>query len=128
MNELIFWWSIASTILNVGLLLISAWLISADKEREKRKNSQVKIWQQDANGLSQSLKRMVRDVHDGLYSSTQDMANSIWALEAVAFSLYQSLYEERCVTDEEYKDLQKEFAEIWKKSQNSQAESKTGTK
>ncbi|MCL5094326.1 MAG: hypothetical protein M1355_04310 [Patescibacteria group bacterium] len=117
MNEnLLFWWSVISTVLNVGLLLASVWLLSAEKERAKRKNSQVKIWQQDANGLSAALQRMISDVHNGLYTTTQDMANTLWALQALAFSLYQSLFEERAITEDEYKQQQKELVEEYKKS------------
>lgn len=48
-------------------------------------------------------------MHAGNYSTIQDMASAIWALETSAFSLYQSLYEERTLTDEEYKERQKKI-------------------
>ena len=39
----------------------------------------------------------------------QDVVNSVHAVDASAFALYQSLYEERVLTEEEYKKDQKEM-------------------
>jgi TPP-dependent pyruvate/acetoin dehydrogenase alpha subunit len=72
---------------------------------------------QDANGISQGLPRIVKDILDRRCSSTDDMANSIWFLQESVFALHQSLYEERCVTEEEFKQLQQELKEQVKKQQ-----------
>ncbi len=73
---------------------------------------------QDANGIQTALARIVRDNLDKRYSSTNDMANATWAVHSSAFALYQSLYEERCVTEEEFKEQQKELKEELKKNQS----------
>ncbi|HQT82558.1 MAG: hypothetical protein B7W98_01550 [Parcubacteria group bacterium 20-58-5] len=111
MDNLFFWWSIVSTVLGVLLLAGTIWqYLTARNEREKTK-AQVKVWMQDANGVSQSLSRIVSDNLAGRYSSTNDVCNTIWSVQANAFALYQSLYEERCVTEEEYKARQKKLSD-----------------
>lgn len=115
--DFFFWWSVVSTIIGIGLLCFSIYqMVTADSEK-KRKKDQVKVWMQDANGVSQGLLRIVQDNLDKRYSTTNDMANSVWVLQACAFSLYQSLYEERCVTEKEYKQLQQELKERVKQQQ-----------
>lgn len=66
---------------------------------------------QDANGVHWGLQRIVQDNLDKRYSSTNDMANAVWATDSSAFALYQSLYEERCVTEKDYTQEQKEIRE-----------------
>lgn len=110
-----FWWSIISTVIGIALLCVTIWQTKAALDEKKRSKSQVKIWMQDANGISLAMQRIIRDNLDGRYSSTNDIANAIWALHTPAFALYQSLYEERCVSEEEYKEQQKEFQEEIKK-------------
>ncbi|MES2087385.1 MAG: hypothetical protein V4467_00125 [Patescibacteria group bacterium] len=116
MNEFIFWWSVVSTILSVILLCASVWQYSKAQNQEEKTKSQVKVWMQDASGLSQALSRIVSDNLSGRYHSTNDVCNAIWAVHASAFALYQSLYEERCVTEEEYKERQKAMMEKTEKS------------
>lgn len=115
-NQFLIWWSILSTVIALLLLGWDIWQFSAARKEEKQKKSQVKIWQQDANGISVGLKRIVIDADQGKYSSVKDVASAIWSLEASAFSLYQSLYEERLLTEEEYKQQQKELVEEYKRS------------
>lgn len=112
-----FWWSVVSTIISIILIGFSIWQYLKARYSEERGRAQVKIWMQDANGISQGLVRIVQDNLDNRYTSTNDMANSVWSLQSASFSLYQSLYEERCVTEEEFKQLQKELQEKVKKSQ-----------
>ena len=116
-----FWWSMFSTTIGVILLCVTIWQTKAARDEKKRSSSQVKIWMQDANGISLAMQRIVRDNLDGRYSSTNDLANSIFALQTTAFALYQSLYEERCVTEEEYKEQQKKFQEEFEKLRQSPA-------
>lgn len=116
-----FWWSMFSTTIGVILLCVTIWQTKAARNEKKRSSSQVKIWMQDANGISLAMQRIVRDNLDGRYSSTNDLANSIFALQTTAFALYQSLYEERCVTEEEYKEQQKKFQEEFEKLRQSPA-------
>ncbi len=111
-----FWWSVVSTIIGVILLCLSIWQTARAQSEKNRKKDQIKIWMQHADGVSQGLKRIARDNLDKRYSSTQDIANAVWALEANAFALRQSLYEERCVTEPEYKLQQKEIMEQLKKN------------
>ena len=48
------------------------------------------------------------------------MANTLWALESMAFALYQSLYEERFLDEGEFikdqKELKEDLKEIAKKN------------
>lgn len=115
--DFFFWWSVVSTIIGIILLCFSVHEKVTASSEKQRKKDQVKIWMQDANGISLALLRIVQDNLGKRYSSTNDMANAVWGLQASAFSLYQSLYEERCVTEEEYKQLQQELKEQVKKQQ-----------
>lgn len=73
--------------------------------------AQVKVWMQDANGVSNALNRIVVDNLQHRYSTTNDVCNAVWAIHATSFALYQSLYEERCVTEKEYKERQRKISE-----------------
>ncbi len=117
MQDFFFWWSVVSTILSVIFLGVSIWQIVDGRKQKERSNAQVKIWMQDANGITQALGRIIQDNLGGRYSSTNDVCNTIWAVHASSFALYQSLYEERAVTEDEYKQQQKEFKEQLKKQQ-----------
>jgi len=110
--DFFFWWSVVSTILSIILLCFSIWQYQKGQNQEEKIKAQVKVWMQDANGLSIGLKRIVGDNLAKRYSTTNDVCNAIWGVEASAFALYQSLYEERCVTEEEYKARQKKVADI----------------
>jgi hypothetical protein len=117
-ESFLFWWSVISTIIAIATTIGSVWLLcisikqATQAESEKnRKKDQVKIWMQHAEGISKGMRRIVNCNLDSRYSSVKDVANSIFALEASAFALRQSLYEERCVTEQEYKQQQKK---LWK--------------
>ena len=112
MQDFLFWWSVVSTILGVLLLCFSIWQYKEGENQKEKIKAQVKVWMQQANGLQQSLNRVVNDNLNKRYSSTDDVCNTIWAIERSAFSLYQSLYEERCVTEEEYKEHQNQIASV----------------
>jgi hypothetical protein len=128
MNGFLFWWSVISTIIAIATTFASVWLLcisikqagQAESERNRKKD-QVKIWMQHADGVSMGLKRIVKDNLDKRYSSTKDIANAVFALEASAFALRQSLYEERCVTEPEYKLQQKEIMEELKRNAENSA-------
>lgn len=107
-TEIFFGWSIIST-------LIGIWQFFENKNQKEKIKVQVKVWMQDANGISLGLKRIVRDNIDKRYSTTNDVCNAVWAIESSANALYQSLYEERCVTEEEYKIRQKKIADMVEK-------------
>src|SRR2546428_429050 len=122
-ESFLFWWSVVSTIIAIATTVGGVWLLcisikqAVEAESEKnRKKDQVKIWMQHADGISMGLKRIVRDNLDKRYSSTNDIANAVFSLEASAFALRQSLYEERCVTEPEYKQQQKEIMEELKRN------------
>ena len=132
MDAFLFWWSVVSTIIAIATTVGGVWLLCKSikqaevAESEKnRKKDQVKIWMQHADGVSLGLKRIVRDNIDGRYSSTKDIASAVFALEASAFALRQSLYEERCVTEPEYKQQQKEIMEKLKSNITASSQSKT---
>lgn len=111
------WWSIISTILGLGFVGVSIWQHWTSRSQIEKNKAQVKVWMQDANGIRQALQRIVRDNLDGRFSSTNDMGNAVWSIEANAGALYQSLYEERCVTEEQYKTRQKILADLLDKKQ-----------
>ena len=115
--DFFFWWSIVSTLMSLGLVIFSVWQYWQNRSQTEKNRAQIKVWMQDANGISLALKRIVRDNLDHRYSSTNDISNAIWSIEATTFSLYQSLYEERCVSEEEYRDKQRKIAEILDKRQ-----------
>jgi len=69
---------------------------------------------QQANGVHFACQRIVQDNLDKRYSTTSDIANAIWSLDSTAFSLYQSLYEERCIDEEDYKKEQVEIRQQFK--------------
>lgn len=104
---------IVSISINVVLIAISFGLTVATWKERQRRNSQVKIWMETANGLHMALARIIQDKWNNLYSSVHDVTNAVNAVHASAFSLYQSLYEERVLTEREYKERQKK---IWEKT------------
>lgn len=114
-NNFNFWYSIFSTVIGIILLVTSVGLIIKSWLDSKNQKVQVKIWMQDANGISLSLQRIVKDNLDGRYSSTNDIANAIWSIQASAFALYQSLYEERCISEKEFIEDQQRLREDLRK-------------
>ncbi|OGD68371.1 hypothetical protein A3I18_01655 [Candidatus Campbellbacteria bacterium RIFCSPLOWO2_02_FULL_35_11] len=112
MENFFLWWSVVSTLIGVILLCFSIWQYKDGKNQSDKIRAQVKVWMQEANGLSEALRRIVSDNLEKRYSTTDDVCNAVWALQISAFSLYQSLYEERCVTEEEYKARQKKIADM----------------
>lgn len=111
LESLTFWWSIVSTVIGVLLLCVTISQVIIARYERKRSSSQVKIWMQDANGIVIAMQRIVSDNLEHRYSTTNDMANTVFSLQATASALFQSLYEERCVTEEEYKMQQKKYKE-----------------
>lgn len=109
MYDFFFWFSVVSLFINVILILISVGLFVANRKEKERRNSQVKIWMQSSNGITQGLERIIQDKWNNFYSSVQDMANTVHSLHASSFALYQSLYEERAITEEEYRKEQSEI-------------------
>ena len=116
--DFITWWSIVSTVIGVILLCVTIWQFLVSRNKGITQKAQVKIWMQEANGLSIALGRIIGDNLSGRYNSTNDVCNAIWAVQASAFALYQSLYEERCISEKEYKERQKKIAEIIEKEQS----------
>ncbi len=106
------WFSIASLVLNVLLIVLSVALAVNSWKADKRSKSQVKIWMEQANGLNQALLRIIQNKWAGLYSTVADVTNSVHIAQAASFSLYQSLYDERVVSEENYKARQEK---LWKK-------------
>ena len=123
--DFFFWWSIVSTLTGLAFAAISIWQYWENKSQLEKNKAQVKVWMQDANGIRTALQRVVRDNLDKRYSSTDDMGNSVWGIEATAAALYQSLYEERCVTEEEYRERQRKLAELLDKKQFAELETET---
>ena len=120
--DFFFWWSIVSTLVGFFFVVFSLWQYWGNRSQVEKNKAQIKVWMQDANGIRNAIQRVVRDNFDGRYSSTNDMGNAIWSIEANAGSLYQSLYEERCVTEEEYRARQKKIGELLDKKQFAQLE------
>ena len=126
--DFFFWWSIISTLIGLIFMAISIWQYWENQSELKKNKAQVKVWMQDANGIRSALQRIVQDNLSKRYSSTNDMGNAVWSIEATAGSLYQSLYEERCVTEEEYRARQKKLADIVEAQQFEQLKSRSNDK
>ncbi len=123
--DFFFWWSVISTVIGILLLIVSIWQYFKAKAQENKVQAQVKVWMQDANGIGGALNRIVVDNASGRYSSANDVCNAVLAVHSCANALYQSLYEERCVTEEEYRARQKRLADAIDKQQMQQLESKS---
>lgn len=104
-----FWFSIISLAINVILIMFGVGLLVANRKERERRNAQVKIWMQGANGVQEALQRIIQDKWNNLYSSVQDVVNTINAVHSSAFAVYQSLYEERALTEDEWKKEQAEL-------------------
>jgi hypothetical protein len=103
------WFSIVSLIINVILIVYSYGLYVASKKEKESRNAQVKIWMQYANGITHGLQRITANFLENLWTKKEDITGAVHSLEAVSFSLYQSLYEERVISEEEYKEEQKKI-------------------
>lgn len=123
--DFFFWWSIFSTLMGLGFAVVSVWQYLENKNKLEKNKAQVKIWMEGANGIRQALQRIVKDNLDTRYSTTNDISNAVWSIEATAGSLYQSLFEERCVTEEEYRERQKKISELLNKKQYAEIEKDT---
>lgn len=116
-GDFFFWASIITTIFSVvlGGYSLSQYL-SVEYERRKG-DAQVKIWMENANGIHQGLRTIsincidTQDPDFPKYSTVRDVGMAIYALAESAKTLYQSLYEERCVTEDQYAAQQKEIGE-----------------
>lgn len=97
---------ILSISLNVILLMVSVGLVVNSWKDQQKKKDQVKVWMEQANGISQALQRIIQDKWSNLYTSINDITNTINAVHASAFALYQSLYDERFLTEKETKEHQ----------------------
>lgn len=102
-----FWFSVVSVVLNIALLVWGYGQVVSNRKDKEQKNAQVKIWMQSADGVNQALQRIIQDKWQGLYSSIHDVVNAVHVAHASAFALYQSLYEERAISEEDYKKEQK---------------------
>lgn len=121
--DFFFWMSLVTSLLSLIFVGIAVWQYWENKSQIKKINAQVKVWMQDANGLQQALQRIVQDNIQGRYSSTNDMGNAVWAVEANTRALYQSLYEERCVTEDEYRERQNKISQLLDRRQFAELES-----
>ena len=111
--DFFFWTSIIMTLSSIGLTGFSIWQYLSVQAERKKGDAQVKIWMQDASGLDNALRTLAVNSMDTIttskYSSVNDIGMAIFALASSAKALYQSLYEERCVTEEEYTKQQREI-------------------
>lgn len=96
--------NVASLAVNVILIVISVGLAVASWKDSQKKNNQVKVWMEQANGVSLALQRIITDRWNELYSSVSDITNAVNAVQASAFALYQSLYDERILSEKEVKE------------------------
>lgn len=101
MYNFFFWFSALSLVINVILIVLAYRQYVAGRKERDRRNAQVKIWMQSANGIQVALIRIIQDKWQDLYSSVQDVTNTIHALHSSTFAIYQSLYEERTLTEKE---------------------------
>lgn len=98
---------IISYIANAGLLI---WAVIERILSEKDKSyikASIRIWQHQANGIASAISKLSwssgRSSVDS-FSKTKDVGIALNALNDVAESMAQSLYESRFFTDEELKE------------------------
>lgn len=108
LNTILAVWSAITTVFSI-------WQLLEARKHAERNKAQVKIWMHWAQGIQVALQRIVSDNANGRYSSTNDVTNTVFSLEGIAFSLRQSLFEERLYTEEEYKKEQMEIIDEVKK-------------
>lgn len=114
------WVDVLSICLNAILIIVSAGLAVAGWKDNQKKNDQVKIWMEQANGIQQSLNRIVQDKWANNYTEIKDVTSAVWAIQASSFALYQSLYDER-VGEKDYLERQKAIRkDLEKQRKNSQ--------
>lgn len=114
--DFFFWMSIVTTILSTVLLLFSVWQHLVGKSEKEKNSAQVKIWMEEASGIHKSLTTIgIHSILQGgmpsKYSSVNDVGLAVYGVADNARALYQSLYEERCVTEIEYRKQQSEIGE-----------------
>jgi high-affinity Fe2+/Pb2+ permease len=111
--DFFFWSSIIMTVISLILVGFSIWQYLSVQSEKKKGDAQVKIWMQSAQGLDTALRTIsvntMNHASTRQYSSVNDVGMAIFALAENAQALYQSLYEERCVTEEEYTTQQREI-------------------
>jgi cadmium resistance protein CadD (predicted permease) len=116
--DFFFWASIVSTILGFFFICVSIWQYWQGHSLEEKNKAQVKVWMQDANGIVTALKGITRAKYStDKFSSINDVFYSVDAVSESASALYQSLYEERCVTETEYRARQKRKADLIEESE-----------
>jgi len=119
--DFFFWGSIIMTIASILLAGFSIWQYLSVQSEIKKGDAQVKIWMQDASGLENAIRTLAVNSMDtpgipsNKYSTVNDIGMAVFALASSANALYQSLYEERCVTEEEYTKQQKELGDAMHK-------------
>lgn len=108
-----FWISIIMTITSFFFAALSLWQYWEARSEKKKGDAQVKIWMQDAQGLDNAMRMIginaINNASANTYSSVNDVGLAVYALASSAKGLYQSLYEERCVTEQEYTSQQREI-------------------
>lgn len=111
--DFFFWVSILTTFSSFIFLIASIWQYLHGKAEKEKSSAQVKIWMEEANGITASLKNIGVNAIAGTtvahYTTVNDVGLAVYAASENARALYQSLYEERCVTEIEYRAQQKEI-------------------
>ncbi len=107
-KDLLFWWSIVSTILSVLLLMWDVYQFGENRRTKDIHTSQVKIWQHFANGINNGMMEINDGLDKGKFSSTQDVQIAIKSVLPETYALYKSLNEERLFSEEEIKNQQLE--------------------
>ena len=123
-NQFIFWWSVVSTVIGMGLLGWDIWQLAASKKdkelqlKEKQLHkAQVKIWQHFANGINNNIMNLGLSLgNENLKEiGAKQLGEMLRGIQASTYALYTSLNEERLFTDDEIKERQlvqeKEFKE-----------------
>jgi hypothetical protein len=119
------WTSVITTIFSVILLGFSIWQYLSGKSEKEKSDAQVKIWMEEANGIYKGLGAIyVNSLHSGrgdnTYSSVNDVGMAVYAVAENTKALYQSLYEQRCVTETEYRKQQSEIGQVMHEQRLSQ--------
>lgn len=121
--DFFFWASIVSTIFAFLSIIYSVWQYRKVESEKQKGDAQVKIWMQDANGIYQGLQTLAVNclntttpaIGTNKFSSITDVGVALYSFASSAKALYQSLYEERCVTEDIYRKRQNDIGEAMHK-------------
>ena len=114
-SEFFFWLSIFTVLLSLALIFWDIYLLALKNREKENHKSQVKIWQNFANGIFQGLQNISSAADESKFSTPKDTQQAVDAIKPIAYSLYNSLFEERLFSEKEIKERQLRQEDEFKK-------------